>query len=258
MKIKYKKLPELSLFFPAYNEEGNIEKSVKQALAVLPSVAQRYEVIIVDDGSTDNTLKISKKLTRQYEKIKVVTQENKGYGGALKRGFAEAKYEWIFFTDSDLQFDLANIANFVKSASSSDLIIGYRLNRADGRTRELLTKGLKIWNLLLFGLPFSIKDFDCAFKLIHRNVLSSIEPLFSDGAMLSTELLLKANRAGCSVIQIGVNHFKRHTGSPTGNNINVIFKAVKDSFVLKWLLFRQSNNPISIKHRLQPLVYRAK
>ena len=256
MTTKSKKLTELSLFFPAYNEAGNIEKSVKQALRVLPKVAKRYEIIIVDDGSTDNTLQISKRLALKHKKVRVVTQKNKGYGGALKRGFCEAKYEWVFFTDSDLQFDLAELVAFVDSAQKSDLIIGYRLNRAEGWTREALAKGLKVWNFLLLGLPFSLKDFDCAFKLIHKSVLDAIEPLFSDGAMFSTELLLKAHRADLPITQIGVNHYKRRVGNPTGNNMGVIIKAIKDTFILKWLLVKQGVRPLSMEHRLQLQVYK--
>src|SRR5579859_2349033 len=125
------KLPALSVFFPAYNEAGNIEEVVKQALFVLPNVAKQFEVLIVNDGSTDGTLQIAKRLSKKYKKVRVVNQRNKGYGGALKRGFKETKYDWIFFTDSDLQFDIAELKKFIRYSERNDAVIGFRLNRAE-------------------------------------------------------------------------------------------------------------------------------
>lgn len=227
------KLSELSVFFPAYNEAGNIEETIKQAMMVLPTVAKKFEVIIVNDGSKDATLQVAKRLTKKYRFLKVVNQRNKGYGGALKRGFKEAKYEWVFFSDSDLQFDLQELKTFIPASQTNSLVLGYRLHRAEGRRRQLLALALKLWNRTLLGFPRRIKDVDCAFKLIHQDVLKSIEPLFSDGAMLSTEMLLKAHRAGFTYAQVGVNHYQRRIGSPTGSNLKVITKAIKDTFQLQ-------------------------
>lgn len=239
MKNLLKQLPELTVFFPAYNEAGNIEEVVKQALAIVPKVAKKFEIVIVNDGSTDSTLQISKRLAKQNFSVRVVTQENKGYGGALKRGFEEARYEWVFFTDSDLQFDISELINFISHSNKSDLVIGYRLERAEGWKRHYLALALKIWNRVMLGFPREVKDIDCAFKLVHKRVLREIEPLFSDGAMISTELLLKSYRAHFNITQVGVQHYQRFIGQPTGSNTKVIVKAIRDTFHLQWQLFKQ-------------------
>ncbi len=232
---KQLKLPSLSLFFPAYNEAGNIEEAVRQALAVLPLVAKKYEIIVINDGSQDATGPIVERLANHYKTVRLVNQRNKGYGGALKRGFKEAKYDWIFFTDSDLQFNLQELKKLVQVAVAQDLhmVLGYRTNRAEGLKRALLARALKIWNRVLLGFPRKIKDIDCAFKLIRKDVIHTIEPLFSDGAMVSTELLLKAHQAQIDYAQVGVKHYKRQHGKPTGNSISVIFTAVRDTLLLK-------------------------
>jgi glycosyltransferase involved in cell wall biosynthesis len=228
-----RKLPSLSVFFPAYNEEGNIAAMVKQALEVLPKVAEDYEVIVVDDGSQDKTYEIVKWLSEKFTKVRVVTQENLGYGGAVKRGFSEVKHEWVFYSDADRQFDLSELKKFIPHTENHDLVIGYRTNRAEGFKRHLLAKALKVWNKVFLGFPLRIKDIDCAFKLIHRDVLKEVLPLLSDGAMVSTELLFKAHRAGFSYEQVGVRHYPRQVGQSTGSNPKVIAKAVRDTFILR-------------------------
>lgn len=240
MNKKIKKLSELSVFFPAYNEAANIEETIKQALFVVPRLAKKYEIIVVNDGSTDSTYQIAKRLAKRHKYVRVVTQKNKGYGGALKRGFSTAKYEWVFFTDADLQFDLHELEKFVAVAADNDMVIGYRKNRAEGRKREVLAKLLRVWNKILFNFPLSIKDIDCAFKLIKKSVIKEVEPLFSDGAMASTELLLKAYKAHFVYEQIGVTHYKRRAGEPTGDNFSVIARAVKDTFMLRKVLIAKS------------------
>ncbi len=244
------KLPELSVFFPAYNEAGNIEETIKQAMLVLPTVAKTFEVIVVNDGSQDATLQIAKRLTKKYRQLRVVNQRNKGYGGALKRGFKEAQYQWIFFSDSDLQFDLNELKKFIPLTQNNLLVLGYRLNRAEGFKRQLLARALKLWNRILLGFPQTIKDVDCAFKLIHRDALTTVEPLISDGAMVSTELLLKAHRTGCAYSQVGVTHYQRRIGQPTGNSFKVITKAVRDTFILQKQLLGQDLEKVSSSLKL--------
>lgn len=234
-----KKLSSLTIFFPAYNEAGNIEEVVNQALRVAPLVAETYEILIINDGSVDATASIGKRLAVANANVRLINQRNKGYGGALKRGFKEAKHEWIFFTDSDLQFDLEELTKFVRNVHQNDLIIGYRRKRVEGWKRDVLAKMLKIWNRFWLRFPSEIKDIDCAFKLIHRRVFETILPLYSDGAMISTELLLKAHLAGFKYRQLGVTHYQRRIGSPTGNKFSVIYKAVTDTFSLMRVLRAQ-------------------
>lgn len=240
MNSTKKKLPELSVFMPAYNEAANIEEAVKQVLAVAPRVAKKFEVIVVNDGSKDCTYQIAKRLASKHKQVRVVTQKNRGYGGALKRGFKTAKYEWVFFTDSDLQFDMEELASLVEFTDDYELILGYRKNRAEGKKRALIAKALKVWNKVFLNFPLRIKDIDCAFKLIHKRVLTQVGEIYSDGAMVSTELLLKAYRSGVTFKQVGVTHYKRRAGSPTGNNFKVIMKAVRDTFTLQKIFVEES------------------
>lgn len=230
---RIKKLSELSLFFPAYNEAGNIERTVREALSVLPQVAEKFEIIVVDDGSLDDTYTIVSQLSKKYQTVRVVTQPNTGYGGAVKRGFRETNFQWVFFTDADLQFDLAEITKFIPYSAEYDLVIGFRKNRAEGWFRHAIAMLLKLWNKVFLGFPLTIKDIDCAFKLLNRQVLDYALPLTSDGAMVSTELLLKAYYAGFRFKQIGVTHYPRTLGQSTGSNPKVILRAVKDTFILR-------------------------
>jgi len=244
---KINKLPSLSIFFPAYNEAGNIKEAVKQALAVAPKLAHTFEVIVVNDGSKDETLTVAKKLAAQNPYVKVVSQRNRGYGGALKRGFTESKYEWIFFTDADLQFNISELKKLVNARQNYKAVLGYRKNRAEGKKRQVLAWALKLWNRALLGFPRRIKDIDCAFKLLHKDVLISAEPLMSDGAMISTELLLKMHYQGFSYTQIGVTHYKRRCGTPTGSNITVITKAILDTFKLQRHLLTLSSPALYLR-----------
>jgi glycosyltransferase involved in cell wall biosynthesis len=227
------KLRSLSIFLPAYNEASNIEEAVRQAIDVAQEAATVYEVIVIDDGSIDATRTIALRVAKELAHVRVITQKNRGYGGALKRGFAEAKHEWIFFTDSDLQFDVKELLRFVKHTKKNHLILGYRKNRAEGWKRQTIANLLKIWNFVFLNFPQEIKDIDCAFKLIHKEVIEAVKPLESDGAMISTELLLKTLKHDFSYTQLGVRHFQRRAGSPTGSSIKVIAKAVRDTFLLQ-------------------------
>lgn len=230
---KTTKLSSLSLFYPAYNEAGNIAEAIEQALHVLPLLARRWEVIVVDDGSTDATYAIAKRYARKHPEVRVITQKNKGYGGALQRGFKAAKYQWIFFSDADLQFDISQLQMFVPYTTEHTVVAGFRKNRAEGWVRRLLAYSLRLWNTVIFGFPLYIRDIDCAFKLIHRSELASIAPLQSNGAMISTELLIKLYYNKAQIKQIGVDHFERIYGESTGNAPKVIAKAMLESFSLK-------------------------
>ncbi len=238
MKKQFK-LPALSVFFPAYNEEDNLRGLVEEVITVLPQVAKDYEVIIVDDGSTDQTYQVAQQLTQQYSHLRVVTQENRGYGGALQKGFAEAKYDWIFYSDADQQFDLAEIKKLILHTQNNQLIIGYRQERAEGLKRKLIAKALKLWNHFWLGFPFEFKDVDCAFKLLHRSLLNQIQPLQSEGAMISTEILMKAHLIKAAYAQIPVKHYLRQHGQPSGNNLKVIWQAVLETFHLRKVLLQQ-------------------
>lgn len=225
-------LNTLTVFFPAYNEEDNIVVTVQHALEVLPSIAQEYEVLIINDGSKDRTGEVADELARKYSAVKVLHHpQNKGYGGALKTGMYNALYEIVAFTDSDGQFDFAQIDSFIPYIKDYDIVIGYRTNRAEGFRRHLNATAWGILVRYLFGIE--ARDIDCAFKVFHKNVLKKMPELESDGAMISAEFLMKAHRSKCRIKEVPVNHFLRRAGKPTGANIGVIIKAFKELFVLK-------------------------
>lgn len=219
-------LPSLSLFYPCYNEEKNVESAIINALEVLPKVANKYEIIIVNDGSGDKTRKFAENMATAHKEVKVINHpQNRGYGAALKTGFANSQYEWVFFTDGDLQFDLNQIGEFLPFTNAYQVIIGYRPHRAEGRMRALNARLFKVFVDLLFRLR--VKDIDCAFKLINNEALKKIS-LESDGAMISAELLYKLKKAGYKFKQLPVKHYPRKHGSPTGSNLKVIIKAGKE------------------------------
>ena len=228
------KLKEVSAFFPAYEEEANIEKTVLCAEKTLKQVADKYEILVIDDGSKDKTGEIVKKLATRNNKIKLIThKENKGYGHSLRSGFKNAKYKWITFTDSDGQFDFSEFPNFIlaQRKANADLVVGYYKKRQVSFTRKLNTFFWQFIIRILFGL--NVKDIDCGFKLIRKKVIDSIELTAGRGAFISTEFLVKAKAKNFKIIEIPVTHYSRKDGKSTGSNIKVIINSFKDLYKLK-------------------------
>lgn len=226
-----KKIKALSVFFPAYNEEVNIEKTVRQAKEILLQVANKWEILIINDGSTDKTGQVAAKLRREDKRIDVINHPiNQGYGAALKSGFSNARYPWVAFTDSDGQFNFSEIKKFLPLMKSSDLILGYRLNRADSFLRKIYTF---VWGkipVVLWGLR--VKDYSCGFKLIKKKVFDAVQPLVGEEKVTQIEMLVKAKRKGFKFAEIGVRHYPRKHGAQTGANIKVVVKSVTDLFKL--------------------------
>jgi glycosyltransferase involved in cell wall biosynthesis len=226
-----KKVPELSIFFPFWNEEKNIESVVNKAIPVAKKVAEKWEIIMVDDGSSDSTVKIGKALEKKNSKLRLVShQPNRGYGAALREGFSNAKYNLVVFNDGDGQFDFSEVTKFLSKIQDSDIVIGHRKKRVDNKFRHLLMNLLKVWDLALFGFYF--RDIDCGFKLFKKEAINKIMPLESEGAMITTEILAKAKKAHLKILQVEVNHYPRIYGDQTGGNLRVILRAVKESLLL--------------------------
>ncbi|MBM3450968.1 MAG: glycosyltransferase family 2 protein [Armatimonadetes bacterium] len=221
----------ISAFFPAFNEEGNIEGAVRAAIDVLSTRCERFEVIIVDDGSRDGTAEVAARLAASDERVRLVRHAaNRGYGAALRTGFAAARYDWIFFSDADLQFDLREIDRLLPAAATSDFVIGYRIKRRDPFPRRL---NAVLWNRLVrrwFGVR--ARDIDCAFKMMRRSVVATL-PLQSEGAFLSTELLCRAAAVGARITQVGVTHYPRQWGEQTGANLRVVLRAFRELWRLR-------------------------
>lgn len=229
------KFSELSLFFPVYNEENRLKETVEKAIPVLKKVAEKYEIIIINDGSKDKTSEVVASLAKEHPFIRVVTHNvNRGYGAAIKDGMYNSSYEWITFTDSDGQFDFSEITKFIdkQKETSADLVIGYYLKRAVPIYRIL---GSKIWELaifLLFGLK--VRDIDCGFKFFRKKVVETIPKLEAErGPFISSEFLIKAKKAGFKIAEVGVHHYPRKAGSGTGTNLKVILSGLSDLVKLR-------------------------
>ncbi len=233
------RLPELSYFFPAHNEEANLEPLVAEALATLPTLAEKFEIIAVDDGSKDATPEIADRLAAEHPDIVRVVHHspNRGYGGALRSGFETSRYELLAFTDGDRQFRIADIGRLtarMAEADHPDVVVGYRIKRADPLVRILYARTYKLANRVFFGLK--VTDVDCACKLFRREALEGIR-VESGGAFFSAELLTKVLQAGRSIAEVGVPHYPRVAGSPTGAKPSVIWRAVKDFWTLRLRLW---------------------
>lgn len=233
------KLNGLTVFFPCYNEEKNVERTVEAALKIVPSVASKWEMLLIDDGSKDNTGKVIDKLAKKHKNVRAIHHEvNRGYGAALKSGLYNAKYEWITFTDADGQFDFSEIYNFIQTQekTKADLVVGYYKKRQVSKFKILTSKMWELAVFILFGLK--VHDIDCGFKLISKKVVDTVPQLTSErGAFISSEFLIKAKKKGFKIVEIAVSHYPRAAGSGTGRNLNVIIESFKDLFRL-WLTLK--------------------
>jgi len=233
-----RQIDQLSVFLPCYNEEANLKKTYLNVKKGLEANVSTYEIILVDDGSKDATAQICDEIAKRDKHVRVIHHRtNRGYGAALKSGLYSAKYPWISFIDSDGQFDFTEISNFIKvqSKTDADLVIGYYLGRKVSFIRKLNTKIWQTVVFLLFGLK--VRDIDCGFKLISKKVLDRIPKLESErGAFISSEFLIKAQKAGFKIVEIGANHYPRQQGEATGAKLNVIIQSFIDLFKLWWKL----------------------
>ncbi len=230
-----KKLPELSIFFPFWNEEKNIENVVTNAAAVARTVANKWEILMIDDGSSDKTYEIAQKLEKKDAHFKAIShQPNRGYGAALQEGFTHAQYKYVVFTDGDGQFDFSEVKKFVEKIGRADIVIGFREKRRDRNLlkRLLLMNLLKIGDFILFGFHF--KDIDCGFKMFKKEAIEVFTPLRSEGAMVTTEILAKAKKRRLKISEVGVTHYPREYGDQSGANFPVVIRAVLESVLLWW------------------------
>ena len=239
------RVESLSYFFPAHNEVENIEQLVAEALGELPRLAHRFEVICVDDGSTDGTGAIADRLAAEHPGVVRAVHHgvNQGYGAALRSGLGAARYPLVCFTDGDRQFRIADLAGLLdrvrepvdqSSPALPDVVVGYRIKRADPAVRLAYARVYRACLRLLFGLR--VRDVDCACKLFRRGALEDIR-LTSGGAFLSAELLIKLRALGRTVVEVGVPHHPRTAGRASGADPRVVFRAVRDFWRLRLLLW---------------------
>ena len=241
----------ISVFFPCYNEQDNIARTVGQALAVLEKLAADFEIIVVDDGSCDATAQIADNMAGTDSRIKVVHHPtNLGYGAALQSGFKAATKDLVFYTDGDGQFDIGELPPLLPFIEQYDIVSCYRLNRQDNLIRKINGWGWTKVVCLLFGMR--IRDIDCAFKLYKREIFDKIE-MVSTGALIDAEILARAVRKGYTVTQRPVHHYPRTAGKQTGANLKVIFRAFRELFKLHSQISKESEKhhaeSANIKHQ---------
>jgi glycosyltransferase involved in cell wall biosynthesis len=231
------RLPALSYFFPAHNEAANLEGLVEEALATLPSLADAFEILIVNDGSKDETPAIADRLAEAHPDVRAVHHPtNLGYGAALRSGFAAARFDHLAFTDGDRQFKVADLGRLIEKlqAGGADAVVGYRIKRADPLVRTVYARAYRLANRIFFGLK--VRDVDCACKLFTRRSLEGVN-VESGGAFFSAELLIKLRARRRRIDEIGVPHYPRTAGSPTGAKPSVVFRAVRDFWALRLRLW---------------------
>jgi len=225
-----KLVKQISVFFPAYNLESQIADTVNKAFQVVPKISENYEIIVIEDGSRDKTSNVLLRLKKKYPKLRIITHEtNRGYGAALKSGFYNSKYEWVAFSDGDGQFDISELPKLIKlqRKANADVVVGYYLKRSVKFYRKVNTGLWQMVVRILFGLK--VRDIDCGFKLISKKVLDTIPKLESErGAFISSEFLIKAQKYGFKIVEVGVHHYPRTEGKGTGADINVIIKSFVD------------------------------
>ncbi len=221
----------LTIFFPCYNEEANVERMTRKAVEVGRVLADELEVLIVNDGSTDGTKEIADRLAEEITEVRAVHNDpNLGYGGALQRGFREATKDWVFYTDGDGQFDLGEIPKLLPLLETHDMVSCFRIDRQDSFVRKLNAWAWTRLVRLVFKLK--LRDIDCAFKIYPRSFFDRIN-MKSMGALIDTEILAKATNLKYSIAQLGVHHYPRTAGEQTGANLGVILRAFKELFRLR-------------------------
>lgn len=233
---------ELSVVLPAFNEEANIERVVRDCSAYLDGTGLDYELLVTNDGSKDRTGEILDRLAAELPRLRPLHHpQNRGYGAALRTGFDAARKRFVFYMDGDGQFDIRELSLILPLVQDDDHIVtGYRISRQDPFFRRM--------NAMLFGgflvkimLGVYVKDLNCAFKLIPKKVLDSIK-LESTGALINAELYGRAIRCGFKIKEIGVHHYARTAGVQTGAHLSVIVRALSEMFRLRQRIIRDGQN----------------
>jgi glycosyltransferase involved in cell wall biosynthesis len=228
----------ISVFFPCFNEQASVETLTRKTVSVVGKLTDDFEVIIVNDGSSDDTAAIADRLAEEISQVRVVHHpRNLGYGHALRSGFKAATKELVFYTDGDSQFNIEELADILPLIETCDIVSCYRLNRQEGLMRKI---NAFCWTrLVCFLFHLKLRDIDCAFKLYRRRIFDDMN-LISTGALIDTEVLARAVRKGCTIVQHGVRHYPRVAGRPTGANIRVIIRAFRELFRLHGIIRRET------------------
>lgn len=228
-------MTSLTVSMPAFNEEPNIGPMVDMVISKVAPLVDELEIIIVDDGSKDGTAAAVEAIAAKDDRVRLIRHSvNMGYGAAVKDSIWAASKELILTTDSDLQFDLAEVARFLPRLLNADMVAGYRRSRSDPWYRRLFGNGWSLLVNLIFG--YTARDVDCAFKLFKRKIIDTIK-VESGGAMFSAEFLVRTKQAGFIIVEEPVSHYPRRAGSQTGARLHVILRAFKELVKLRWRMW---------------------
>jgi len=223
-------LSGISVFLPCHNEEGNIERVVAALESELPRIAERHEIIVVDDGSRDRTGQIADRLAAANPNIKVVHHPiNRGYGAAVISGIRACTQPWAVLCDGDGQFEASDIARLAAKVPDYDVVVGRRTHRADPLMRRVNGKAWTLLMRLLLGIR--IRDIDCGLKIFRRDLLEGLD-LQAKGAMISAELMAQLVGRGANICEIDVRHLPRLVGEQSGASMKVILRAFKELILL--------------------------
>jgi len=234
--------PSISAFFPVFNDWGTIGSLVLSTINVLSRVSDDYEIILVNDGSDERTCEILERLEKSFERVRVVHHEkNRGYGGALKSGIANATREYIFYTDSDAQYDPAEIVLLLERMEEGvDLVNGYKIRRADPVHRKITGRTYHWIARLSFGLV--VRDVDCDFRLMRKKIFDRVT-LESDSGVICVEMIKKIQMAGFKIVEVPVHHYFRLSGKSQFFNFVRVFNVVVGLVRLWWKLVVRKGMP---------------
>lgn len=221
--------PSMVLFFPVYNDDHAVEALAEKSVRVLSEVAAEHEILIVDDGSTDDTGAIVDALAARLPNVRVVRHErNRGYGHAVRTGFAEARrLDWIVFTDGDNQYDIAELRRFLPLLDRYDVLVGYRFQKTYGVVRKLLSAGLNLLVRVAFGVR--VRDVTCGFKMVRSRVMEDPEmQLTSTGPFGGGEVVVRAALRGYHVGEVGISMYPRDYGRSSIVSFRNVVATLKD------------------------------
>ena len=228
-------MPQISVVFPCHNEAENVAAVIADARQHVGALGDDYEILIVDDGSSDGTAERARGAAAGDDRVRVVQHPtNLGYGHALRSGFAAARAPLICYVDGDGQFSLADLPGLVNALGSHGFVLGYRIQRADPAHRSL---NARLWGLVVrLVMGFNVRDIDCGFKLFRREVVKDVEFIAGRGAVISAELVARATHAGHTYTEVGVTHYARTAGEQSGNSPLVVLNSFLDIARLRWRL----------------------
>lgn len=222
------KINSLSIFFPAFNDAESLPILIDKAFKAASKITNNFEVIVVDDGSTDDTYSVLKNMQTSYRNLRIIHHnKNIGYGGAIISGFRNSKKDWVFYTDGDGQYDVQELPRLTNAVNENiDVVNGYKIRRSDNLIRKFIGSVYNYFLHKLYNLP--ITDIDCDFRLIRRSIMKNVQ-LSSTSGIICLELVLKLKKSGARFKEVGVNHYKRQFGGSKFFKPRSIIKTIIDN-----------------------------